>query len=177
MAAIRLPALVMTEADIVSFWSKVNKSEPNACWPWSLTPVMGYGHYKLRGERRRAHIVANHLATGVWPVGFCICHTCDNPICCNPAHLFIGTDKVNMQDKVSKGRHPTGDRHWTKLKPHLTRRGESVNTAKLNPDRVREVRLLLAAKELSQQQIADRFGVSQVAISCIDKKKTWKHVL
>lgn len=177
MPAVQTERPVMSENDAVNFWSKVAKSEPTECWPWLGTVNLGYGHYKLRGERRRSHVVAIFLATGEWPLGRCVCHKCDNRLCCNPGHLFLGTQAENMADKVAKGRQASGVTHGSRTKPHRTRRGEGVHTAKLNPEKVLEIRRILSEGKLSQKEIADIFGVSQVNISCIELGKTWKHVI
>jgi len=83
------------------FWCGVKRGEPDECWPWtrSLSPK-GYG--RVRG--RNAHRVAYELTYGPIPPGMFVCHTCDNPPCCNPAHLFLGTYLDNIADMVAKKR-------------------------------------------------------------------------
>ena len=147
---------------ITRFWSLVDKRGPDECWPWLGTGGhLGHGHFTVSGRNVGAHRFAYELAHGTVPDGLFICHHCDNPSCCNPAHLFAGTITDNHRDMVSKGRQ---------LK------GEQFPQAKLTDDGVREVRRLRMAG-LSQQAIADRFGVSQVVISLILRGKTWKHVV
>ncbi|MFC5992921.1 HNH endonuclease signature motif containing protein [Pseudonocardia hispaniensis] len=74
---------------------------PVACWPWSGTRnKKGYGRFK----HALAHRVAYKLATGTDPGQFLVCHTCDNPPCCNPTHLFLGDDRSNQHDSKMKGR-------------------------------------------------------------------------
>jgi hypothetical protein len=79
------------------------------CWGWSGTKDQhGYGKLSNRigrkGSPERAHRVSYEYAFGKIPDGLCVCHKCDNPECTNPAHLFLGTQKENMQDCARKGR-------------------------------------------------------------------------
>lgn len=85
---------------IDSFWSYVDKSG-DGCWPWTAGySGPGYGVFHSKGTHR----VAYELAYGEIPVGKLICHKCDNPACCRPDHLFVGTHKDNSQDMTKKGR-------------------------------------------------------------------------
>lgn len=98
------PGKITTGQD---FWARVDQSGgPNACWPWMgyRTP-RGYGRLYC-GSRTPvyAHRVACALAHGPIPPGMDACHKCDNPPCCNPAHLFPGTQDDNIQDAKRKGR-------------------------------------------------------------------------
>lgn len=92
------------------FWAKVDQSAgPDRCWPWA-GPINelrgGYGYFYDDDARlRRAHIVAWELTHGIVPAGQVICHSCDNPACCNPACMFLGTQGENLQDMRDKGRH------------------------------------------------------------------------
>lgn len=92
------------------FWSMVDRSGgPDACWPWqgSIVPS-GYGQFKARHENGaknwRAHRYAYTITYGDIPDGMIACHRCDNPPCCNPAHLFVGTNADNTADGRLKGR-------------------------------------------------------------------------
>lgn len=142
---------------------------PDACWPWMLaTNEYGYGLLRLGsiidGSRRmaRAHILAYRLAFGAPPLDKpCILHTCDNPRCCNPRHLWAGTVADNNADMVMKGRarHPNG---------------ESNTQAKLTEDAVREIRAL--GNGVSGVELAERFGVSRSLICHIRKRRKWVHL-
>lgn len=78
---------------------------PDSCWEYQAArSPRGYGTIGVMGKTRRAHRVAWELANGPIPEGLLVCHHCDNPPCCNPAHLFLGTDKDNVADMRAKGR-------------------------------------------------------------------------
>jgi hypothetical protein len=93
------------EATAKSFWSKT-ENQPSGCivWTRSKNPD-GYGNLSWNGRNTRAHRVAYALAHGEIPQGMSVLHRCDNPPCCNPAHLFLGTQQDNIRDCVEKGRH------------------------------------------------------------------------
>lgn len=86
------------------FWSHVDKS--GTCWPWTAyCHPTGYGIFNLRkGRWMYAHRMAYELAKGPIPYDKFVCHTCDTPPCCNPAHLWPGTHQENMADMRKKGR-------------------------------------------------------------------------
>jgi len=92
------------------FWRKVDRRGPDECWPWTggKTPC-GYGLIRSsgHGHLRQTHRVSWILANGSIPRGMCVLHSCDNPPCCNPAHLWLGTHAENMADRDAKGRGTT----------------------------------------------------------------------
>lgn len=143
------------------YWPRVDKRGPDECWPWMANICStGYGGFSLGGKKVLTHRLAWMLANGPIPPGAWILHRCDNPPCCNPAHLFLGTTADNTRDRDSKGRGA---------------RGERVGSSKLTKDQVAEIRRRLATGEF-QRLIAADFGVSQVTISHIALGKKWKHV-
>ena len=152
-----------TEAD--RFWAKVDRSGgPDACWPWTAaTDNYGYGNFHVtkdgKGYMEKAHKVAYRLVHGEDPPA--VLHKCDNPPCCNAEkHLLPGTRKTNNADRHSKGRTACGER-----KRHvLTEMG------------VRAIRARFAAGE-RQQALAAEYGVTQMTISHLVRRETWKHVL
>jgi hypothetical protein len=93
------------------FWSKVDKRGPDECWPWvGGVDGRGYGRSRYNGSgRTTAHRIAWQLANGRDALLF-VLHRCDNPVCCNPAHLWEGTQSENMRDMAAKGRWNNGHR-------------------------------------------------------------------
>ena len=100
----------MDKTDSERFWMKVSVGQPDECWPWlSVITSMGYGEFRTwRGGRTRflAHRYAL-MDLGADIDGLVVMHSCDNPPCCNPAHLTPGTQAENIADAISKGRLDT----------------------------------------------------------------------
>jgi hypothetical protein len=89
------------------FWEKVHVGAPDECWPWiAHRNVDGYGMFRFEGDAQmgRAHVASWRIANGDTG-GLFVLHHCDNPPCCNPAHLFLGTQQENIQDMHHKGRY------------------------------------------------------------------------
>ncbi len=103
----------LTKALTDKFWAKVQKASEDACWLWLGNTIHGYGSFYYEGRVFVASRMAFYLGVGIWPPNIRdVCHTCDNPPCCNPGHLFLGTEKMNSEDCVLKDRMPWGDRHY-----------------------------------------------------------------
>jgi hypothetical protein len=106
---------------------------PDECWPWIGTRDKdGYGRFKHRGKNYRASRVAWEREHGNIPEGLLVCHTCDNPPCVNPAHLFLGTPQENMDDKCTKSRQAKGDSHSSKLRTVALR--ADAHPARMHPE-------------------------------------------
>lgn len=146
------------------FWRHVKRERVDECWPWlGARYPAGYGRIR-RGKRQRvAHREAYEIAYGV-TIGdeLMVCHRCDNPSCCNPAHLFVGTAADNNADRALKGRN--GDT-----------RGEKHPRAKLSDADVFEIRRM-RSDGMIYKTIAARFGVTAQAICYICRWRTWRHV-
>lgn len=143
------------------FWARLDRGDPSGCWPWpGHVSEWGYGRLTVAGERWYAHRYAWSLANGEIPEGLDICHSCNNPPCCNPAHLYLDTIAGNQTFMVEQGR---------------SSRGEKRHNAKLDATKVVQIREMAAA-HVSQYEIADHFGVSQQCIWCVVNGRTWRHV-
>lgn len=164
----RMPTYGLSVAERLAYY--IDKSGgPEACWPWTgrNRHQFGYGVIwdKRLGRAEEAHRVAWRLANGPIPDGHFVLHNCDNPPCCNPAHLYTGTQKQNIADIYSRGRQSK----WN-------RRGEANSFAKLTDDAVREIRRLSAAG-LKPTEIGRRYGVERTSIKNVLAGRTWKHVV
>lgn len=172
-----MPAL--TAADIERFHRLVAGGDPDECWPWPLGKDKdGYGKFSARGTTLRAHRVAYFLATGIDPGDALILHTCDNPPCCNPGHIFDGTAQVNILDCKAKGRLNTaaGSLHGSQTKPSSRARGERAGGAKLTAEQVADIRTSYLAGGITHQQLADRYEVRREAVSCVLRGENWRHL-
>lgn len=138
-----------------NFWNKVNVSNvPDACWEWvAHRNEDGYGTFQSGLAHRTAYLIE----FGSIPDGLYVLHTCDNPGCVNPKHLFLGTQQDNMDDMIAKGRqckdNVAGVFTWSE---------------------VRDIRKQYSSENISIRQIADHYGVSYNAIWSIVTNRTWK---
>jgi len=143
------------------FWEKVKKGSPDECWLWtgSLFQPQGYGRVIVNRKRQKAHRVAWEITRGAIPEGKWVLHKCDNPPCCNPAHLYLGNVIDNARDMMERGRRkgPIGTEH---------------PLAKLNTEKVQQIR----AARGTIHKIAQRYGVADSLISRIRLRKSWKQV-
>jgi hypothetical protein len=99
---------------VARFWAKVKKT-PSGCWLWTASTSRGYGQFNVAGIGRiYAHRYAWVLTNGPILDNLSVLHRCDTPICCNPNHLFLGTQQENLNDARQKGRLVDG-RHLIKL--------------------------------------------------------------
>lgn len=153
----------------IRFWSKVKIGDPDECWNWlaGLTST-GYGMFNFDNKPLKASRVAWMLTSGEIPNNLCVCHKCDNPLCCNPKHLFLGTRKENSEDMVKKGRQSRGKKHGD------TVRGELNPVHKLTWDTVREIRMRYGDGNITMTQLAKEYSVDRKLIHNIVYKKAWK---
>jgi transcriptional regulator len=142
-------------------WKYVsNYGDYSKCWEWQRSTSRGYGQFRLDGKYRKTHQIAYELAKGSIE-GLYVCHSCDNKLCCNPKHLWLGTNADNQLDAVKKGRSfPTG---------------EDCSAAKLTEDQIYRI-FDLRNKGMSQGDISKLFGVNSRHISRILGGKRWTYL-
>lgn len=170
--------ITLTPQDIAHLESLIQRNDPDDCWPWlGGRNKMGYGVVFFPGRHNGylAHRAAYTIAKG--PLGNLLaCHTCDNPTCCNPNHLFPGTHDVNKADSVVKQRHAHGSTSGVNTHPERYPRGSKRPTARLNEDQVREIRQLYAAGGRTYKSLAIQFGVGKTTIESAVRRVFWQHV-
>jgi hypothetical protein len=155
-----------TEAQERSFWARVTPSGSDECWEWQgRRDEDGYGRLSVRvpGAPISSHRASWAIHFGPIPPGLFVLHTCDNPPCCNPKHLWLGTNADNMRDSFAKGR---------KTSPKRTT---------LTADQVREIRLIArpgrdGAHGGNIGSVAAQFGVGPQCIRYIVRRRTWREV-
>jgi uncharacterized protein YerC len=150
------------------FWSKVAAGAPDECWEWQRSRKDdGYGQFKVTAGQspQRASRVAWMLTHGSIPDGLFVLHRCDNPPCCNPAHLFLGTSADNHADMTAKGR-ASGYQHHSYLK--LVQ-----GVRRLSDDEIRLARHL-HGQGASCRSVARRLGVSHTTISRLINGTHWR---
>ncbi len=170
------PIPELNEKDYIRFWSKAElTANPDKCWNRELGKcVHGYGRICLRGVVHKSHRVAYYLHYNVDPKELFVLHKCDNPICVNPYHLFLGTTMDNMKDKMKKGRG-TIHKGWT-TKGGEVKVGSGTPKAKLKEEQVVEIRRLYDNGDVTQATLSLKFKISTGVISYILNNKIWKHI-
>lgn len=146
------------------FLPKMLEDQQTLCWEWTgALTRRGYVRVHVRSGVFYLHRIALARRLGRELVeGECACHTCDNPRCCNPFHLFAATQLENIKDRDSKFRQKT-------------KRGEEHKLAKLTESYVREARELYALGGISYSELASRYGVHKKVIMNAVKGRTWVH--
>jgi hypothetical protein len=150
------------------FWARVERLTTDECWSWQgRTQIDGYGQFYLPGSgSARAHRAAWALTYGAIPAGLFVCHHCDNPVCCNPSHLFLGTALDNNRDRDQKGR--AGPHIWHG-KTEKFPRGIDNFTSKMTEEIVAELRRSAETNEV----IGKRLGLSTSAVHRARCGQTW----
>jgi hypothetical protein len=154
--------LSLDEKTLRRFWKNVSKSDP--CWNWTGNKYKdGYGQFSIGYKKYRAHRLSYELHIGDVPEGIYVLHTCDNRVCINPLHLFLGTASDNSRDAFKKGR----------LIPPVSN-GQLNGRAKLTRADVDRIRALYATGIYTQVGLALTYGVSKSTISHIILRYIWK---
>lgn len=126
------------------FWGRVNKT--TGCWLWTGGTTNGYGELSKDGVSQRTNRLSWEIHFGKPPSHLHVCHTCDNPLCVNPRHLFLGTDLDNNRDMRAKNRGSTPPLH----------KGQTHPNAKITDAQAAEIR----ESTLSATSLASRYGIS-----------------
>lgn len=150
---------VLDAKEIARFWSRVEVRKDTQCWPWRYgLSDTGYGEflYCTMGKES-AHRVAYRIAHGPIPAGLLIRHSCDNPACCNPEHLSLGTHADNVADRVERNRSAVG---------------EGNGRAVLSESCVEHIR----RSGFSVAVLANHYEVSHDTIRDVKEGRTWKHL-
>lgn len=138
------------------FWDKVKIGD--GCWEWQAGKRKhGYGSFRTDKGPQKAHRVAYELWHGTDPSNKNVLHLCGNPACCRPDHLVLGDQKENMRHMKEHGRSLIGHKN------HAT---------KLTEAQVLDIR----SSSLTQQQLANIYGVARSLISMIKTRKVWTHI-
>jgi hypothetical protein len=145
-----------------NIWNGVsNYGDSTKCWEWQRTTCRGYGQIRIGNKRYYVHRIAYELIKGDRN-GLLVLHKCDNRLCCNPDHLFLGTNKDNTQDMITKGRR------WCN-------KGEVHPMSKLKEKEIREI-FRLKAVGWAVKEIAVKFCVHIMTVYSILERKSWQHV-
>jgi len=156
----------MTDETVADrFWAKVDVRGRDECWEWTAARNRrGYGVFRLPGRRnvlahRFAFVASGGVLASKAPgrtgaVGEVVCHRCDNPSCCNPKHLFVGTQADNLADMVRKGRRRN-------------------SRTKLTPTVAKELRSRYTGKRGEQKALAREFGISPQLVNDVLRGRAW----
>ena len=152
-----------TETQNQWFWPRANRAE-NGCLEWIKKIPKTHWYPRIGYLRKQvgAHRISWMLTMGDIPKGMCVCHKCDNPICIDPNHLFLGTMADNTRDMIKKGRRVFGKHH----------KGEDSTSAKLTNKQVMEIR----RSNLSYTKLAKKYRIARGYIFHIKHRLTWNHI-
>ena len=132
------------------FWKYVDKKGKNECWEWLRSKTFGgYGRIQICGKAKLTSRFSYELHFGKIPKDLFVLHRCDNPSCCNPKHLFLGTAKDNMIDKMNKGRCFNG----------------MLGKFKLSKSKIEKIKKMYKTGEYTQKELGEKFKINQGTIS------------
>ena len=152
----------MKRTMLADVWNRIDVKEDNECWEWiGKKNRGGYGVMCMDYKNRMVHRLVYADKIGPIPDGMCVCHTCDNPGCCNPSHMWIGTRGDNNTDRSRKGRTnyvvTLGERH-----------GGSVLTWE-------QVDAIRNERRVSSRKLAAKYNVSHTTIQKVQRGETWNY--
>lgn len=164
-----MPAKYTPEQRINTLWSNINKNGSipahmphlGKCWEWlAFCDKDGYGKCNFNRQSKLVHRIVWELINGLIPNGLSVLHKCDNPRCCNPEHLFLGTHLDNNRDMVAKGRNNPS-------------KGEKQRSHKLTELDVIAIRKRYANGEKKVSKLANEYGVNRNTIYDVINRKYW----
>ena len=154
----------LTEDAARRFIEKIEICGPDECWEWlASTNADGYGQLKVNGKVEKAHRLAWEFWRGPIPDGLCVLHHCDNPPCCNPRDLWLGTKADNAHDRDTKGRR-------------VPPAGELNGRAKLTARQVATIYRRFYAGGVTKRALGLEYGVSDTQVRDITNGKSWPHL-
>jgi len=151
----------------------IDTRDNTKCWNWPKYCFKrrgGYGRFLIKDRPFYAHRISFCFFFNDDPLELVVCHSCDNPKCINPSHLFKGTPKDNMSDMIKKGRKA---KH---LGPNFKIKGSLHGRSKLKEDDVLNIRKLVLIEKIPQRQVAFRYKISPATVCNIIKNKNWGHL-
>jgi hypothetical protein len=142
------------------FLKKVYPEPNTGCWLWGgFFDKKGYGRvFYPRLKIASPHRLSYLLYKGEFDRSLLVCHSCDNPACVNPDHLFLGTNQDNIDDRNKKGR---------------SAKGVNCASSKVTPEQVLEMRIIYDSGEMNTVQIGKKFGINSQQVGKIVNRKAW----
>ncbi len=145
-------------------WKHINKKSDIECWEWmGVKDKNGYGRIRINKKMYSSHRIIYELICGPIPESICVCHSCDNPSCCNPNHLFLGSQSDNIKDMIIKGR-------WRKANNFKELNGAH----KLTQQQVNKIRNLYSTSLYTYKELAIKFKMCKESIGHIIRYETWR---
>jgi hypothetical protein len=153
----------LNNEDLIIFWNKVDIGEINECWNWAWgTDGKGYGQCYINSKKYIASRVSYFIKNGSFEKKLKVCHSCDNPKCVNPNHLWLGTSLDNTRDMINKNRA-----YYVE--------GEDIGSSKLKTEDVIKIRELYDQNKNTQKELSIIYNVTEPTIRCVIKGFTWKN--
>ncbi len=144
----------------------------HACWEWTAGRFKkGYGQFRIGTKKHKTHRLMWDHTYGPIPNGKIVCHTCDNPPCCRPSHLFLGTHADNARDRDQKGRGTKG-----RKRPEAASPGETNPAAILTEKDVREIRRRVSLCDGTYESLGLEYGVAKSTIGAVVQRRTWRAI-
>ena len=162
--SVAFSADILSQRQAAAVLIRIDMRNRDECWPWTgFRNGQGYGNFSAKIRDRVLTVVAHRFAYAFWreaiPENTFVCHSCDNPSCCNPHHLWLGTHDDNIADRQAKGRN-------------VNKRGSANGMSKLTEPDV----LAIRADRRLLREIACQYGISIGQTSHIRRREVWKHL-